>query len=69
MCYLAVKIVISLWLSEPSSLYSQTTSKFPENFKIRTGVNISHWLSQSEKRGEARRDYANGYFTKDTLEK
>lgn len=26
-------------------------------FKIRTGVNISHWLSQSEKRGEERINY------------
>lgn len=26
-------------------------------FVIRTGVNISHWLSQSEKRGEERRHY------------
>jgi endoglucanase len=39
------------------SVYSQTASKFPENFKIRTGVNISHWLSQSENRGETRREY------------
>ena len=26
-------------------------------FVIRTGVNVSHWLSQSEKRGEERRNY------------
>ncbi|HUI29807.1 MAG TPA: cellulase family glycosylhydrolase [Candidatus Acidoferrales bacterium] len=26
-------------------------------FEIRTGVNVSHWLSQSEKRGEDRRRY------------
>jgi endoglucanase len=26
-------------------------------FKIRTGVNVSHWLSQSDKRGEERRTY------------
>ncbi len=31
--------------------------KLNENFKIRTGVNISHWLSQSDKRGEERREY------------
>ena len=37
--------------------YAEAENKFPENFKIRTGVNISHWLSQSEKRGEARRKY------------
>jgi len=28
-----------------------------ERFTIRTGVNVSHWLSQSEKRGEERRNY------------
>jgi endoglucanase len=28
-----------------------------KEFKIRTGVNISHWLSQSEKRGEERKSY------------
>ena len=27
------------------------------HFVIRTGVNVSHWLSQSEKRGEERRNY------------
>ena len=26
-------------------------------FQLRTGVNVSHWLSQSEKRGEERRKY------------
>jgi endoglucanase len=29
----------------------------PEGFTIRTGVNISHWLSQSKKRGEERKNY------------
>ena len=29
----------------------------PGKFQIRTGVNISHWLSQSEKRGDARKNY------------
>ncbi len=28
-----------------------------EEFAIRTGVNVSHWLSQSKKRGEERRNY------------
>lgn len=27
------------------------------NFKIKRGTNVSHWLSQSEKRGEARRQH------------
>lgn len=29
----------------------------PGKFHIRAGVNISHWLSQSEKRGEERKNY------------
>jgi len=33
--------------------FSQNTNEF----KIRTGVNVSHWLSQSEKRGEERVNY------------
>ena len=32
-------------------------AKYADNFKIRTGVNISHWLSQSMKRGEERAKY------------
>jgi len=28
-----------------------------EDFSIRTGVNVSHWLSQSKKRGEERKNY------------
>ncbi len=31
--------------------------KIPEKFTIRTGVNVSHWLSQSKKRGEERKNY------------
>ena len=33
------------------------SSKKENEFKIRTGVNVSHWLSQSEKRGEERIKY------------
>lgn len=36
-----------------SSKFSDATNRFV----IRTGVNVSHWLSQSEKRGEERRNY------------
>ncbi|HPG84655.1 MAG TPA: cellulase family glycosylhydrolase [bacterium] len=41
------------------SLYFITcTSEQPaEKFEIRSGVNVSHWLSQSEKRGEERLAY------------
>ena len=35
---------------------SKTPGK-PNRFEIRTGVNVSHWLSQSESRGEERRRY------------
>ncbi|MGA9293990.1 MAG: glycoside hydrolase family 5 protein [Ignavibacteriaceae bacterium] len=52
-----IKFFLLVLISLISSVYAQTESKFPENFKIRTGVNISHWLSQSEKRGEARKEY------------
>jgi endoglucanase len=31
--------------------------KVPEKFHVRTGVNVSHWLSQSESRGEDRASY------------
>jgi endoglucanase len=31
--------------------------KSNKEFKIRTGVNVSHWLSQSDKRGEERKNY------------
>jgi endoglucanase len=34
-----------------------TSGKPPDKFEIRTGVNVSHWLSQSEKRGEERLAY------------
>lgn len=32
-------------------------SKQPEGFRIKRGTNLSHWLSQSEERGEARRQH------------
>ena len=40
-------------------IYPQTenTNNFTNEFKIRTGVNISHWLSQSMNRGEERAKY------------
>ena len=33
------------------------SSKTSEEFKIKRGVNVSHWLSQSKKRGEERKNY------------
>ena len=32
-------------------------NKTMDEFTIRTGVNVSHWLSQSDKRGEERKNY------------
>ena len=34
---------------------SETQAGQVNNFRIKRGTNISHWLSQSEQRGEARR--------------
>jgi len=35
----------------------EQATKMGTNFEIHTGVNVSHWLSQSKKRGEERRNY------------
>jgi len=44
-------------------IVSCTSSENPkvaiEKFEIHTGVNLSHWLSQSDKRGEERKAYIN----------
>lgn len=37
--------------------FSCTQKKQSGKFTIRTGVNVSHWLSQSEKTGEERKNY------------
>ena len=34
-----------------------TPNKTTDEYTMRTGVNVSHWLSQSEKRGEERKNY------------
>ncbi len=36
---------------------SDNTDNLAEEFSMRTGVNVSHWLSQSKKRGEERKNY------------
>ncbi|MGA9364918.1 MAG: cellulase family glycosylhydrolase [Bacteroidota bacterium] len=41
----------------PSSAQKAGTDASTGEFKLRTGVNVSHWLSQSDKRGEERRKY------------
>jgi endoglucanase len=38
-------------------IISCTSNQPKEKFKINKGVNVSHWLSQSTKRGQERRDY------------
>ncbi|MFZ0453384.1 MAG: cellulase family glycosylhydrolase, partial [Ignavibacteriaceae bacterium] len=52
-----LKFILSALILFVNFIYAQTENNFPENFKIRTGVNISHWLSQSEKRGENRKEF------------
>jgi len=50
-----------LLASAASLIQACSTNKVSDNdlnkFSIRTGVNVSHWLSQSEKRGEERKNY------------
>ena len=48
---------IYLGLTLVSCKAPEIKNSFEEGFKIRTGVNISHWLSQSGKRGEERKNY------------
>ncbi len=50
-------IVILIGLTVPFNAQSLSSSRTPNGFIIRTGVNVSHWLSQSERRGEARAKY------------
>ena len=52
-----IKFLVLVLILSITLVHAQVENNFPENFKIRTGVNISHWLSQSKKRGEARREY------------
>ena len=44
-------IVMALFIS--TACFAQAGKV--NNFRIKRGTNISHWLSQSEQRGEARR--------------
>lgn len=50
-------IVIFLFLGFLNMEYNKDTSNSTYDFSLRTGVNVSHWLSQSEKIGEERRNY------------
>jgi endoglucanase len=40
-----------------ASAQNLSSGSSADEFSIRTGVNVSHWLSQSEKRGDERRSY------------
>ena len=53
------KFLFFLLTSSLISLNAQTleSNKATDEFSLRTGVNVSHWLSQSNARGEAREKY------------
>jgi endoglucanase len=51
-----VLLLCIVWLDSASAQDSGSTDS-AARFVIRTGVNVSHWLSQSEMRGEERRKY------------
>ena len=46
-----VAVVVAIFVSLPALAQNGKVN----NFRIKRGTNISHWLSQSEQRGEARR--------------
>ncbi len=49
--YLAILIVVT------SVCFPAVASQNDDAFEIHRGTNISHWLSQSNRRGEARRQW------------
>ena len=51
------KILVLILLGGFMSISCSQLARASDDFTIRTGVNVSHWLSQSEKRGDARRNY------------
>jgi len=53
--WLIIFMVLGLFIVTCSQ--NTGSSKSTNKFAIRTGVNVSHWLSQSEKRGEERKNY------------
>ena len=54
-----IKLFIVILIGINVSIYPQSSksNEINSGFKFRTGVNVSHWLSQSTKRGEARAKY------------
>ena len=53
--YLAL-FATAMWTITACTSKTETTDG-ENNFRIRRGTNVSHWLSQSEERGEARRQH------------
>jgi len=56
------KVYLLALLAASMSLFSCGSKK--NSFEIKNGVNISHWLSQSDRRGEER----NAWFTRNDVE-
>ncbi|HVO75810.1 MAG TPA: cellulase family glycosylhydrolase, partial [Ignavibacteriaceae bacterium] len=52
---LFITIFVSYFILISGAMMSEY--KNSKEFKIRTGLNVSHWLSQSDKRGEERKKY------------
>lgn len=52
-----VSLLLILGSFPPGIARDVKSSEAPGRFVIRTGVNVSHWLSQSQKRGDERRNY------------
>ncbi len=50
-------LLLILGFSVSSNAQNYTAPEATNRFMIRTGVNVSHWLSQSDKRGKERRKY------------
>ena len=53
----SVAIVAMMMLGMSACTSKSETSNDVNNFRIKRGTNLSHWLSQSEERGEARKQH------------
>ncbi len=52
-----ISVVIFTGIFMSLFTYCSVSGEYPKVFTMRTGVNVSHWLSQSTKLGEERRNY------------
>lgn len=50
-------IMVGAWVLTFNACSTKGDTTEVNNFKIQRGTNVSHWLSQSEERGEARRQH------------